>query len=213
MICCLCFAQAANMDALMQNFALAQEAARQAREEADEFRAKAIFFESLTNINPDLVFRVFNVRKLSPSADLQFRFQQFIEGLRRQDLTVRELATRYVFHTCPPDVIEDIGRDGLRPALCGLCPDGPVHDQGWFGNHTKTVYVSKHADYTFFYQRGRPPINGDAGIVLVFQFVTGRIRHLNQRHDGGAPDPRYFQLNTIFYIFVFCPCIPEQASY
>ena len=27
--------------------------------------------------------------------------------------------------------------------------------QGWFGDHSKGVYVSKHADYTFFYSNYR----------------------------------------------------------
>lgn len=34
--------------------------------------------------------------------------------------------------------------------------------QGWFGDHSKGVYVSKHADYTFFY----PSLRRVAGALI-----------------------------------------------
>ena len=61
------------------------------------------------------------------------------------------------------------------------------HDQGWFGDHSKGVYVSKHADYTFFYARGRDPVAGDEGVVVLLELVTGRVRHLDARDDGAQP--------------------------
>ena len=36
--------------------------------------------------------------------------------------------------------------DGLR---------GVVGEQGYFGDHSKGVYVSRHADYTFYYANHR----------------------------------------------------------
>jgi hypothetical protein len=34
---------------------------------------------------------------------------------------------------------------------------------GWYGQHTKGVYLSRHADYTFFYQQMRDVEPGDEG--------------------------------------------------
>ena len=36
-------------------------------------------------------------------------------------------------------------------------------------------YVSKHPDYTFYYQRDRDPVPGDEGTVLMLEMVTGRV--------------------------------------
>jgi hypothetical protein len=191
MICYLNFSQAATVETLKRELALAQEAQRLAQEVAEKFKAKSIFLESLTNSYPDLVYNFLDVERLSPKSELHLNYEQFIKALP-QDLSARELATRHVFHTCRPEAAHPIGRDGLRPAQCDLCQGSIEHDRGWFGDHTKGVYVSKNADYTFFYQNHRRPVGGDKGTVLMFQMVTGRIQHLDQRQDGAPPMPGYF---------------------
>ena len=46
--------------------------------------------------------------------------------------------------------------------------------------HTKGVYVSKHADYTFFYVRYADVKEGDEGATVVLQCVTGRRKHFRE---------------------------------
>jgi hypothetical protein len=58
-----------------------------------------------------------------------------------------------------------------------LVDDPECSDQGWFGNHTKGVYLSKHADYTFWH----------SGRVVMLEVVTGRVCHFAQRRDGAHP--------------------------
>ena len=82
-----------------------------------------------------------------------------------------------------------------RPSLCEYCrslvDDPECSDQGWFGNHTKGVYLSKHADYTFWYSGRRDPVPGDSGRVVMLEVVTGRVCHFAHRRDGAHPTAGY----------------------
>ena len=109
---------------------------------------------------------------------------------------------RDVFHSCPADERQQILAGGMRPSQCEMCrrdaagqPLAPLvdHDSGFFGDHTKGVYVSKHADYTFKYFQSPPrrPVVGQRGAVVMLETVTGRVRHLAQRRDGERPTPGF----------------------
>ena len=62
---------------------------------------------------------------------------------------------------------------------------------GWFGDHTMGVYVSKHADYTFWFQKGRNPTVRDEGTVLLLELVTGRVNHFERKIQGAKPTAGY----------------------
>jgi hypothetical protein len=110
------------------------------------------------------------------------------------DCTALERMTRDVFHTCPAHVLPLITAGGMQPSQCRMCRgQAPLveHDCGWFGDHSKGVYVSKHADYTFYYQNGRKPCVGDEGAVIMLEMVTGKVKHFTERRDGAAPTPGF----------------------
>ena len=101
------------------------------------------------------------------------------------------LGLRYSDHTLVFDSDSDYA-GGMKPALCYHCLhqiESQDHDKGWFGDHSKGVYVSKHVDYTFYYSSSREPVPGDEGVVVMFELVTGRVRHFNTRDDGVQPSP------------------------
>lgn len=113
-----------------------------------------------------------------------------------------DVEERFVFHSCPPDVIPLICENTLRPSICAKCKKGKECEDsgdsiccsdsfqltlslywlivGFFGDHTRGVYVSKHVDYTFFYVRTREVKEGDEGATIVFQCVTGRRKHFGE---------------------------------
>ena len=147
--------------------------------------------DRLANTYPDLAYEVTAVRRLAPPpAALQERNQRFVDALP-PGLPPQERMARHVFHTCKPGVAALIEREGMLPSPCGICLGRAGlwidHDNGWFGDHSQGVYVSKHADYTFFYQQDREVRVGDEGEVLVLELVTGRVLHFEARRDGAAP--------------------------
>ena len=128
------------------------------------------------------------------SAALEAGYAHFAQALP-VDSTALERKRRDVFHTCPADVLPQIEAHGMRPSHCDVCrgirPEGMCGDRGFFGDHSKGVYVSKHADYTAFYQRGREPRIDDEGTVLLLDCVTGRVNHFDQRRHGALPTPGF----------------------
>ncbi len=99
---------------------------------------------------------------------------------------------RDVFHSCRPEVALLIEQGGMKPTDCPYCLRQTKwidHDQGWFGDHSKGVYVSKHADYTFFHSAHREPVPGDKGVVVMLELVTGRVRRMDERPNGAKPSP------------------------
>lgn len=62
---------------------------------------------------------------------------------------------------------------------------------GYFGDHTKGVYVSKHADSTFFYVRYDEVKEGEEGSTIVLKCVTGGRKHFRQMLSGVQPSPGY----------------------
>jgi hypothetical protein len=154
-------------------------------------RAKYAFHASLVGTYPELAFEVTGVRPLAPlPAALRAKHQRFLDALP-PGLPPPQRAVRHVFHTCKPGVTALIEREGMRPQRCGIClGDTGVwtdHDNGFFGDHSQGVYVSKHADYTFYYQNDRRLRVGDEGEVLVLELVTGRVMGFAGREDGAAP--------------------------
>mmetsp|Transcript_58731 Transcript_58731/g.155364 ORF Transcript_58731/g.155364 Transcript_58731/m.155364 type:complete len:272 (-) Transcript_58731:145-960(-) len=169
----------------------AKATAEQAASEVEKVQAEKLFRESIASTYPGLFYEVVSVRKLNPDPALADAHQRFCASLP-QDLKPQERAVRYVFHTCQPEVVGAIERQGMRPSLCDMCmlrAPWRDHDQGFFGDHTKGVYVSKHADYTFHYQRGREPRAGDEGEVVMLLLVTGRTKYFPSRDDGAQPTP------------------------
>jgi len=168
-----------------------QAGIRELRLEADKrlLNAKYEFLQSFCNSYPDLVYEVIGVREIEPLQSLENEHQRWLASLP-QDCTVRERSCRSVFHTCRHESVELIERNGLRPSKCLMCRGEEAfreHDCGWFGDHTKGVYVSKHADYTFFYQNNRDPIAGDDGEVILLHAETGKVRHFTAAEHGVAP--------------------------
>eukprot|EP01012_Entosiphon_sulcatum_P053007 TRINITY_DN7289_c0_g1_i17.p1 TRINITY_DN7289_c0_g1~~TRINITY_DN7289_c0_g1_i17.p1 ORF type:complete len:438 (+),score=89.12 TRINITY_DN7289_c0_g1_i17:94-1407(+) len=154
-------------------------------------KAKAAFHASLTNVYSGLYFAVTGIDRADPSPEYQGRHRAAVARiLARDDLEPRERHRRIVYHTTPnPSAMAAIPREGMRPSNCPICSTGVDNcgDPGWFGDHTKGVYVSKHADYTTYYQHHRPPTKGDSGSIIAFELVTGKTKHMLQRVDGCAP--------------------------
>jgi len=143
-----------------------KQARRQAEQRYEELEAKMHFMRSITNTNPELVFEVTAMRRMSPPAGLRRGFEEAAARMEaRADLAPPEKMRRMVFHTAPADALARIEQEGMRPSKCRVClePSGvwPEHDAGFFGNHALGVYVSRHADYTFYYQRQRKVQPGD----------------------------------------------------
>jgi len=143
-----------------------EQARLQAEQRYEELEAKMHFMRSITNTNPELVFEVTAMRRMSPPAGLRRGFEEAAARMEaRADLAPPEKMRRMVFHTAPADALARIEQEGMRPSKCRVClePSGvwPEHDAGFFGNHALGVYVSRHADYTFYYQRQRKVQPGD----------------------------------------------------
>mmetsp|Transcript_19503 Transcript_19503/g.54282 ORF Transcript_19503/g.54282 Transcript_19503/m.54282 type:complete len:912 (-) Transcript_19503:897-3632(-) len=144
-----------------------EQARLQAEQRYEELEAKMHFMRSITNTNPELVFEVTAMRRMSPPAGLRRGFEEAAARMEaRADLAPPEKMRRMVFHTAPADALARIEQEGMRPCMCSVClkPTSgvwPEHDAGFFGNHALGVYVSRHADYTFYYQRQRKVQPGD----------------------------------------------------
>ncbi len=157
---------------------------------AEKAEAKERLRASFANTYPKLFFELLDAEKLDPPPGLQEQNQQFLAGLPL-NLRVQERTVRNVFHSCSKEALEQIRKVGLRPSACDFCR-GVIknwidHDCGWFGDHSKGVYVSKHADYTFFYAQKKAPVPGDEGTVLMLELVTGRVLHFDKKCKGVQP--------------------------
>jgi hypothetical protein len=130
-----------------------------------------------------------------PLAVLQAGFDGFLAERLADGSTRAERRVRDVFHTCPAESLPLILAHGMRPSHCEYCRgvvDEPeCGDQGFFGDHTKGVYLSKHADYTFWYQRKRDVQVGDTGRVIMLEVATGLVQHFGQKRDGAPPTPNF----------------------
>lgn len=161
--------------------------------------ARGAFARSLADTYPHLRYDVVDVRQVQGSPalkTLECEYHNFIKN-ELVNCIPKEREERYVFHTANAANLDAIEQEGLRPSMCPECrglPPGTAarcRDAGWFGNHTKGVYVSKHADYTFFYQHGRTPQPGDSGSVLLLKAVTGKVYHMHQESSGIPPTAGY----------------------
>jgi len=183
----------AHDEALEEQVQQLQQRERALEQRVLEAEVNQRFRESLANTHPGLFIKVTAVRVLAPGAALETGYAHFEQALPA-DSTPMERMRRDVFHTCPDDVLPLIEAHGMRPSHCAMCRGlAPMaaHDCGWFGDHSKGVYVSKHADYTMYYQRGRDPQPGDEGTVLMLDLITGRVQHFDQRRDGAPPTPGF----------------------
>eukprot|EP01012_Entosiphon_sulcatum_P053005 TRINITY_DN7289_c0_g1_i11.p1 TRINITY_DN7289_c0_g1~~TRINITY_DN7289_c0_g1_i11.p1 ORF type:complete len:382 (+),score=67.93 TRINITY_DN7289_c0_g1_i11:102-1247(+) len=157
-------------------------------------KAKAAFHASLTNVYSGLYFAITGIDRAEPSPEYQERHNATVARILALDLEPREKHRRVVFHTTPNQrALAAIPREGMRPANCPICKTGVDNcaDPGWFGDHTKGVYVSKHADYTTYYQHHCAPTKGDSGSVIAFELVSGRTKYMPHRIPGCAPTPGY----------------------
>lgn len=138
----------------------------QAQQQARNWELRFQFLHSFTNtyssasmkiemVELDVLGSIGSTYPFNPA--LGAAFEASVSGLQKLGLEPPELRRRFVYHTCQPDVAPLICQAGLLPAQCVICRSGfhRPHDAGFFGNHSKGVYVSKHADYTFFYNRKR----------------------------------------------------------
>jgi hypothetical protein len=166
--------------------------------------AKSAFYQSITDTyrKEQLLFFVTDVQVVDqePLQDLQHKHDLFMQKLANDpSVDDKQREIRQVFHTCPDNVIPFILEKGMRTSPCPTCrntqPAGPPQpsckDTGWFGIHTKGFYVSKHADYTMWYQRHKPVKDKDTGKVILLQAVTGKVKWFADKDMGAAPDPNY----------------------
>eukprot|EP00047_Mylnosiga_fluctuans_P000058 m.185040 g.185040 ORF g.185040 m.185040 type:complete len:261 (+) comp10006_c1_seq35:51-833(+) len=158
--------------------------------QADLQRARlhAAFLDSLTNTyDQHIKILVDEVAVLPDNAALEQQFATAVAALQQAGCSGPELAERLVYHACHPTLVDTIAREGLRLPSCDLCDSGikkSRHDAGWFGIHTKGVYVSKHADYTFYYCNERKVRPDDTGAVIMLKAVTGRAKYFGRRAPG-----------------------------
>lgn len=101
---------------------------------------------------------------------------------KESEMEAVDVEDRYVFHGCNPEIVPKICASTLRPSPCAQCKSGRrCADPGWFGLHTRGVYVSQHADYTFFYCKYAEVKAGDEGKTIVLKCVTGRRKYFSER--------------------------------
>jgi len=151
------------------------------------------FRRSLTNTFIKLFFETLDIHVLPVKPEAEAALVTFAESLPASCKT-GERAMRYVFHSAPESVVSAIAVLGLRPSHCDMCLRIAAfhdHDDGLFGDHTKGVYVSKHADYTTFYNKHREPREGDEGFLVMFKTVIGRSKQFTQKDSGCRPSPGY----------------------
>ena len=170
-----------------------QQLAASSKEDAIRLKVELEVHASFVNTHPNLCYKITDVRKLSPPAELIAGYERFIASLPA-DCTDAERQRRKVFHTCPAEFLPLIEANGMRPSHCEMCR-GLVpfieHDNGFFGKHTCGVYVSDSPDYTFFYQNYRDPVPGDEGTVIMLEMVTGKVCRFTRRSDGALPTSGY----------------------
>jgi hypothetical protein len=151
------------------------------------------FRKSLAGTHPELYYEVDDVRDVAKIPAIEDAYTAFVDALP-DDCTEPERMKRDVFHTCPEQILPLILAGGMRPSQCVMCRGQAQlieHDYGFFGDRSKGVYVSKHADYTFFYQNSRKPRVGDEGAVMMLEMVTGKTKYFNERRDGAPPTPNF----------------------
>jgi len=148
-----------------------------------EFKEAGFSFrESLTNRLSKFFFEITNIVKVNnPRIEI---YESTRKSLKEQGLSQKELEDRWVFHTNSDlEISQKIASTNLRPSNCQTCKAGnKCADPGFFGDHTKGVYVSKHADYTFYYQKGHKAEveENDIGAVIMMKMFTGKIKHLDK---------------------------------
>jgi hypothetical protein len=155
--------------------------------------------KSLAGTYPTLYYEIDDVQDVAEIPGMEAAYAGFVAALPA-DCTALERMPRDVFHTCPAHVLPQIVAGGMRPSQCRMCRRDAAgqplarlveHDCGFFGDHSKGVYVSKHADYTFYYQNDRKPCVGDEGAVIMLEMVTGKVNHFPQIRNGAAPTPGF----------------------
>jgi len=153
------------------------------------------FRESLANLYPKLYFELTKVLKVKNPREENY--EKTKQRLREEGLSEQDLKNRWVFHTNPSlSVTKLIATSNLRPSNCSICKSGIdkyCSDPGFYGDHTKGVYVSKHVDYTFYYQKGHKALveESDTGAVLMMKMFTGKRKHLDRRADKAPPSIGY----------------------
>jgi len=149
---------------------------------------ETIFIRSLALTYPELFYQVYDF-EITENKSISDEFEETREKLRKEGVAPDDLEDRWVFHTNKDlKVAKSILRTNLRPSNCAFCQKGQhCGDPGWFGDHTKGVYLSKHADYTFFYQAQRKVKAGDSGYVIAFKMFTGKRKKLDDLSVKGQP--------------------------
>eukprot|EP00930_Biecheleria_cincta_P012708 TRINITY_DN11695_c0_g1_i1.p1 TRINITY_DN11695_c0_g1~~TRINITY_DN11695_c0_g1_i1.p1 ORF type:complete len:319 (-),score=27.90 TRINITY_DN11695_c0_g1_i1:83-1039(-) len=158
-------------------------------------RLQTSFHQSITNTYNGLYFEIVDFKVVAPAEAFQQELRRF-HGLAHVRACAPQWRNRrHVFHSAPASAITGICRDGIRPSHCQICRGlaigGACGDSGWFGDHTKGVYVSKHADYTTYYAHKREPKVGDEGTIVMFETILGPTRHMTSTANGAPPDPNF----------------------
>lgn len=182
-------------------------------------RVKVTFYDSIVNTYENLKFEVTNVEKVAATA-VHASYEAVKQQVRENKqiaVTEDDLKDRWVFHsTLDEKNIPLICATTLRPSGCAKCKSGKACTDpglcallneffclshftiqlfyckvGWFGDHTKGVYVSKHPDYTFFYSNYDEPKSGDEGKVIMFKMFTGRRLKFTETKFAVQPTPGY----------------------
>lgn len=115
-------------------------------------------------------------------------------------------------------LIDAVCRSSLSPSVCAKCasvsPTEICDEPGSCGNHTKGVYLYRHADKCFSQLRGRAARAGEAGCVVMCKLFTGkRLQFLDTKNKGKqAPSPGYHAHEAIktgdYFIFDSAQVLP-----
>eukprot|EP00047_Mylnosiga_fluctuans_P018678 m.73837 g.73837 ORF g.73837 m.73837 type:complete len:785 (+) comp7744_c0_seq2:79-2433(+) len=162
--------------------------------ESLKYQYKAEFLDSLTGTysRKQLKISVTHIEVLPHNAVLEVRYHEALAKLEADGCSGSEVVPRFVYHACHPSIVSSICKDGLRAAQCASCLKGedlPGHDGGWFGNHSRGVYVSSAADYSLFYSTGCEVRDGDSGLTVMLEVVIGRVRHFQTPPGSIPPTP------------------------
>eukprot|EP00047_Mylnosiga_fluctuans_P001195 m.218044 g.218044 ORF g.218044 m.218044 type:complete len:3593 (-) comp10156_c0_seq3:222-11000(-) len=202
-------------DQARQDFTASRTALAALQEAHGKVEIEAAFLASFTNTYHNTIkFQIINIDVLVPSATQRDRFNGAQAALLAQGCKDKEIEERLMYHSTQADSVQGISVLGLKPAECEACRTSVYvqHDAGWYGKHSKGVYVSKHADYTFRYALppGREPahvIIGDYGTTVVLKVVTGRVRHFHTPRGPIEPTPGYHSHEGTEHLehFIFDP--------
>ena len=163
--------------------------------------AKTRFFDSITYTYENIKYIISGIVTAPRVEALEERFSQVSAAVMRSyeaakadaktfDQSEWDIGRRFVYHTAPESAIQSIVTNGLRVSQCKSCPArSDTHDSGWFGLHTMGVYVSKHADYTFWYWKGKPPVHLSDGKVIVLECIVGRKKEFAKKILAAPPTP------------------------